>query len=312
MPGTQPRGTHAFDPAGSSSQSATQMLNTVNAEEDGAEDQVGPLDSSMANIPAAPASVVSPLISPNLVSSIISSLSPSDPGTSSSSSARPPPSSSPLPAVLPHLTQRRDISMGSVTTSSEASSSQLRKRKHDARSTSGMQPPSSKRSSRSKTDDINPVVMANALNSTINRMVDMMARTFDAPTVTAAPPSTTFVTPPSIVTSPMEFITTPLSSAPSQPLSASASSTEILDQAVRIISANDGSLTEDELFAASLFFTSASEDAVRTARTFITLGDNNQSVKYRFLLRQLDTAGLLPGRGKAKAVEDDSDDIMLY
>jgi hypothetical protein len=143
--------------------------------------------------------------------------------------------------------------------------------------------------------------MANSLNSTINRMVDMMAKTFDAP----APPSTTFVAPPSIITS-------LLSSAPSQPLSAPASSTEILDQAVRIISANDGSLTEDELFAASLFFTSASEDAVRTAHTFIALGDNNQSVKYRFLLCQLDIAGLLPGKGKAKAAEDGDDTSMLY
>jgi hypothetical protein len=327
MPGTQPRGTHAFDPAGSSSQSATHILDVVNAEEDGAEDQVGPLSSeSMANMPAVPTSTVSPLVSmfscystnsflyfqpvlPNLGSSFISSLSPSDPSASSSSSARPPPSSSPLPPVHPHLSQQRNlnISMGSVTTSSEASSSQLRKRKHDARSSSGMQPPSSKRASRNKTDDINPVVMANALNSTINRMVDMMARTFDAPASTTFPP-------PSIVTSPLDFINHPLSSAPSQPLSTSgSSSTEILDQAVKIISANDGSLTEDELFAASLFFTSASEDAIRTARTFISLGDNNQSVKYRFLLRQLDTAGLLPGRGKAKAVEEEDDDLsMMY
>ena len=314
MPGTQPRGTHAFDPAGSSSQSAMQMLDIFNTEEDRAEDQVGPLlNSSMANMPAAPASTVSPLVSPDLGPSIVSSLSPSDPGTSSSGSTRPPPSSSLLPTVGPHLTQRCDISMGSVATSSEASSSQLRKRKYDARSTSGMQPPSSKQASRNKTDSINPVIMANTLNLTINRMVDMMARTFDAPTVTAAaPPSTTSVAPPSIVTSPIEFLTTSLSSAPSQPLSAPASSTEILDQAVRIISVNNGALTDDELFAASLFFTSASEDAVRTARTFITLGDKNQSVQYRFLLRQLDTAGLLPGRGKAKAAEDGDDISILY
>ena len=69
---------------------------------------------------------------------------------------------------------------------------------------------------------------------------------------------------------------------------------------------------EDELFAASLFFTSASDDAIRAVHTFIALGNNNQSVKYRFLLRQLDTAGLLPGRGKAKAVEDGDDLSMVY
>jgi hypothetical protein len=308
MPGTQPRGTHAFNPAGSSSQSAMQMLDIVNTEEDGAEDQVGSLlDSSMASMPAAPATMVSPLVPPDLGSSIVSSLSPSDPSTSSSGSTRPPPSSLLLPTVHPHLTRQRDISMGSVTTSSEASSSQFRKRKHDARLTSDMQPTSSKRASRNKTNDINPAVMANSLNSTINHMVDMFARTFDAPAVTtAAPPSTTFVASPSIVTSSIDL------SAPSQPLSASASSIEILDQAIRIVSANDGSLTEDELLAASVFFTGASEDAVHTARTFIALGNNNQSVKYRFLLRQLDTAGHLPGRGKAKAAEDGDDLSMLY
>ena len=149
--------------------------------------------------------------------------------------------------------------------------------------------------------------MANSLNSTINRMVDMFARTFDAPAVTtAAPPSTTFVAPPSIVTSSIDSL------APSQPLSASASSTKILDQAIRIVLANDGSLTEDELLAASVFFTGALEDAIRTAHTFIALGNNNQSVKYHFLLRQLDTTGHLPGRGKAKAVEDGDNISMLY
>jgi len=76
--------------------------------------------------------------------------------------------------------------------------------------------------------------------------------------------------------------------------------------------ANDSSLTKDELFTASLLFTSASEDAVHTACTFIALGNKNQSVKYRFLLRQLDTAGLLPGRGKAKAAEDGDKISMLY
>ena len=87
-----------FNPASSSSQSATQMLNNVNAEEDGAEDQVGPLldDSSIA-APAFPF-VLSDLGASN---SIISSL---PPGISSQSSGntRPPPSSSLLPTIHPH------------------------------------------------------------------------------------------------------------------------------------------------------------------------------------------------------------------
>ena len=199
MPGTQPRGTHAFDPAGSSSQSATQILDIVNAEEDGAEDQVDPLlDSTMADMLVTPASAVSPLVLPNPGSSIVSSLPPSDPSTSSSSgSARPPPPSSLLPTIHPHPAQRRDISMGSVTTSSEAGSSQLRKHKHDARSAIGMQGPSTKRASRSKADDLNPSIISNAPNATLNRMVDVMERTLDASAVTTTPPlSTISVAPP--------------------------------------------------------------------------------------------------------------------
>ena len=131
MPGTQPWGTYAFDPASSSSQSATQMLNTVNAEQDGAEDQVDPLlDSLMDNLPASVVSPLDTLITPNLRSSF---LPPSDPSTPSGST-RPPPSSSLLLTVLPHPrpAQRQDISMGSVTTGSNVSSSQAQKHKHNA------------------------------------------------------------------------------------------------------------------------------------------------------------------------------------
>ena len=38
MPGTQPQGTHSFDPGNSLCASATQVLNKVNAEDDGEED----------------------------------------------------------------------------------------------------------------------------------------------------------------------------------------------------------------------------------------------------------------------------------
>ena len=136
-----------------------------------------------------------------------------------------------------------------------------------------------------------------------------MERTLDA-TTTATPP----IAPPSIVMSPIEFQT---SSTPSQPLGlpfnpslASPSSTPILDQVVQLISADDSGLSEDELLSASLFFTSGSEDAVCAAHTFIALG-NNQAVQHRFLLCQLDTAALLPARGKARALDDD-DHFMVY
>ena len=38
MPGTQPQGAHPFDPGNSLCASATQVLNKVNAEDDGEED----------------------------------------------------------------------------------------------------------------------------------------------------------------------------------------------------------------------------------------------------------------------------------
>jgi hypothetical protein len=314
MPGTQPRGTHAFNP--SSSQSATQMLNVLNAEEDGAEDQVGPpLDSPMSNMPAA--SLVPPDFSTNLsggTSSAASSLPLPNPNNTSSSSGstKPPPPSSLPPTIYPHPTQERDVSMGSVysiTTGSDASSNKFRKRKRDA-TASGIKPPSSKRSSKStKTSDLNPVIISNALNSTLNRIVDVMERTLDATAPTTAP--TTSVAPPSIVTSPIDFQTAQLSSSHSNPSSASVSSTEILDQAIRIVSADDSGFSEDELLSASLFFTSASEDAIRAARTFVALG-NNKVVQHKFLLRQLDTAALLPGRSKAKAAEPEDEHFMMY
>ena len=334
MPGTQPRGTHAFDPSGSSSQSA-QMLDVVNAEEDGAEDQDGPpLDLSLANIPGASAF---PLVTPDLgilasgaTPSVVSSLPSLDP--SSSGGVRPPPSSSSLlPTVHPNSTQLHDISMGSVNsrdTNSDADSSQLRKRKHDGRSASGTRPPSSKRSSKSKTSDLNPVIISNALNSTLNRLADVMEKSLDANATAIAPaappgppatmiPNTTPPIDPSFnFTSPIESQTTQPSSMASQPLGPlsnppSASHEEILNQAITIATSDD-SLSEDELLAASLFFTSASEDAVRAARTFVALSNNNQVVQRRFLLRQLDTAALLPGRGKGKAVEDGDDHSMTY
>jgi hypothetical protein len=305
MPGTQPRGTHAFDPATTSSSQSATLLDLVDTEEEGAEDQLNPIVDS--TVPPLVAS--DPISRSGAFSSIISSFLPPDCTSSSSSSrTKPPPSSSLPPTVYYPVVPRDaacDISMGSthsltsLTTGSDAGSSQLRKRKHSARSASGMEPPHSKRAStRSKTNALNPVVITTALNSTLNRMVDVMERTLDATTVTTAAPSeapTMSMPPPSIPNSSIES---------SQPLSASTSSAEVLDQAVRIISGVDSQLTEDQLLSASLFFSSASDDAVRVARTFIAL-QNSKTVQYRFLLNQLATMSALSGKGKGKAVEVD-------
>jgi hypothetical protein len=130
-----------------------------------------------------------------------------------------------------------------------------------------------------------------------------MEKTLDA--TTPAPPAPSVTTPSSIVS---PFESQPLIASPPSTL-ASASSENVLNQAITIISA-DGTLTEDELLGASLFFNSASDHAIRAAQTFIALS-NNQNVQRRFLLRQLETAALLPGRGKARA-DDEDDRSMMY
>ncbi len=295
MPGTQPRGTHTVGP---------------------------PLDS----VSAVYTPVISPLITPDPgtsssrgTPSVVSSFPPL-PGTSSlsersffvplssssSSGGTMPPSSSFLAPTFP---QQCDVSMTSTHSLSDVgtSSSQFRKRKFDAGSVSGMQPPGSKRTSRSKTNDLNLVIILNALNSTLNRLADVMEKSLDS---TAATTTTAPVTPSSIAVSFFESQTSWSSLAPSQSLVSGPSPVspgEILDHAMRL-TVDDGFLSEDELFVASLFFTSASEDAICAARTFVAL-DNNKVVQRHFFLSQLNTAALLPGRGKEMNNDNHS---MMY
>jgi hypothetical protein len=86
---------------------------------------------------------------------------------------------------------------------------------------------------------------------------------------------------------------------------------DILNQAIKI-AALDNTLTEDELLAASLFFTRATEEAIRVASGFIAIS-NSQGVllQRHFLLGQHGVTALLPGKGKGMAVED-VDDPMTY
>jgi hypothetical protein len=102
-----------------------------------------------------------------------------------------------------------------------------------------------------------------------------MEKSLDATATTTS--TSTSVTPSPFVASPFESQTSQTTQPllPSQSLMpgpssvlASASPEDILDRAIRFISADDAFLTEDELLAASLFFTSTSEDAIRAARTF--------------------------------------------
>jgi len=292
MPGTQPRETHAFDPGSSSSQSAMQALGVIDAEEDGAEDQVGPpLDSIAITHPAISSLILPDASSSGHTPSVISSLPLLSDAFSASGHSLP-------PTVHPHpASERGDILMNSVhsfaTTSNVGSSSSLRKCKWDARSSS-IQPPSSKQGAKGKTADLDPVIISNNLNSTLNRMVDVMEKSLNASQAGLAASS---------VVAPSAFQTTQPSSIPSQSLGPVApailSSEEILQQAVTLTMA-DGFLMEDELFAASLFFTSSSEDVVRAAWTFIILG-NNWAVQCRFLLNQLGSSSSRQGQEQGRS-----------
>ena len=261
MPGTQPRGTHAFEPSGSSAQSS-QMLSSVNAEEEEPEDTA----ISLADVASTFPDVTSPSF-PDVAGTSFPHVTPASsldilgypagpssmshpPDISSSGGTRPPSSSS-----LPYSTQQRNTSTGSAfshslsITDSEPDNAQrrTRKRKHDGRSASGAHPLSSTRSVKSKTSDLNPVILSNALNSTLNRLADVMEKSLDANKVEATKPPTTNATTSSVVNPPVESQAThPL------PL-ASASSQDILNQAVEAFAANK-TLSEDELLAASLFF----------------------------------------------------------
>ena len=134
---------------------------------------------------------------------------------------------------------------------------------------------------KSKTADLDPVIISNNLNSTLNRMADIMEKSLDANPATD--PATT-----SSIAPVLQTIQSPSISLGSD----LSSSDKVLQQAINFTT-TDGFLTEDELFAALVFFTSSSENVVHTAQTFITLG-NNQMVQHCFLLNQLRTAALLP------------------
>jgi hypothetical protein len=176
MPSTQPRGTHAFDPGSSSHQVATQALNIISAGGWSGGPIGPPLNSDMDNEPLAHAPVIPPFITSSIASFLplppgaslsswasssvvsppllplgasLSSSVVSPPlqvlplsafSLSSSDGTMPPPSSSLGPTD--HLHPKPDISMSSAV--SQTSSS--RKHKLDARSTSGMPPPSKRMS----------------------------------------------------------------------------------------------------------------------------------------------------------------------
>ena len=77
----------------------------------------------------------------------------------------------------------------SIATGSDVDSTKHQKRKHDASAGSNVKPSNSKQTSRNKTNDLNSVIIYNALNSTFNRMVDVMERSLDVSAATVASPT---------------------------------------------------------------------------------------------------------------------------
>ena len=103
----------------------------------------------------------------------------------------------------------------------------------------GTHPPSMKRWFKSKASNVNPVIMSTTLNSTINCMVDMMEKTLSSTAITTAPaalPTTNATNVSSTVTSPSQSAQ-PL---PNPPL---ASLQEVLNQAMKIMTPNQGPIT---------------------------------------------------------------------
>lgn len=292
MPGTQPRGTHSFDP-GSSSLSSSQALNLVNAENDGEEDQAGPPVETSAEMPAAFTSAMSTLFPSGSSADDAASLNISQ----SNATRMPPPFSS---SVSP-TTQNVSVS-SAHTTSSDA----CRKRKFDTTEDMPVSAPRSKRSAkaRGRTETLNPVIISSQLNSTLSRLADIMDKSLDASHTQAGVAIQIQDTAASGSSHP--------SSIPSQPPNPSSTSdSEALDKALGIV-ANKDFFSKDDLLAASFLFSNTSNDVVRIARNFLTLSDKPK-VQQRFLFQKLKEAGLHldPGKGKGRAVEPSDDDFPM-
>jgi hypothetical protein len=283
--------------------SATQALNSINAEDDGEEDQAGPpVDTPMVNMPAAFTSAMSSLFppAPDTVSL----------GGSSRSNAMPPPLSSSIPPTThsDHHSQKHHVSISALshTTASETeTTSSKQKRKHDA--TGDVPPSSSKRTSRNKTETLNPVIITNQLNSTLTRLADVMEKSLD---VTSTSIDTLTPHPAPSPSSHASLIPSQLPGPPSTQSLPSSSNLEVLDKAFGIVMADKDFLSEDDLLTASLLFSNTSNEVVRIAQTFIALS-NTPTVQHCFLVHQLKEAGLRTRKGKEKATANDDDDFLM-
>jgi hypothetical protein len=173
--------------------------------------------------------------------------------------------------------------------------------------TGDVPPSSSKRTSRNKTETLNPVIITNQLNSTLTHLADVMEKSLNV--------TSTFIDTPTPHPAPLPsshalLISSQLPGPLSTQSSPSSSDSEVLNKALGIVMANKDFLSEDNLLATSLLFSNTSNEVVRIAQTFIALS-NTPTVQHRFLVHQLKEAGLHPRKGKEKATANDDDDFPM-
>ncbi len=305
MPGTQPRGGYAFDPA-STSTAASIMLGEVNAEPDGEEDQLGPpVGASTSTSAAALTSAMTTLFTmPRVPGTAYSSTSTVDNSLTVVGHEDHLDAVSVVNEALPHPNpttpaDERQPSSSHVTSPASGVSGSARpgKHKHDASSTPDMRPPSSKRSSKTgasgskQEPQLSPVVMVNALNGTLNRMVDVMQKSIDVS-------ETLVATNPSALLSPTHL--SQVQAAPPASLSTPVTDDDeaMLTEAFHIASVNKEFLNDDEMVQACCLFTEHSSGNIRIARRYLDL-KHNPTLQHLYLRKIL-------GMEKSKTMENRS------
>ena len=116
----------------------------------------------------------------------------------------------------------------------------------------------------------NPVIISSQLNFTLTHLADVMKKSLDVTTISIEP----LTTPPVPSSSPQALSILSQLPDPQSTLSSTLSSvSEVLDKAIRIVTADKDFLLEVDLLAASLFFSNTSNELVHVAQTFIAFSD---------------------------------------
>lgn len=261
MPGTQPRGTHAFNPANTPITSSSTSLLGLDSEENEEEDEAGlPAHASPSTATSALSSAVSSLFSTQTPFSQPGVPSPplTDSGMQVDSACATPPVSPPvLPISPPTTRQPRSDGAGSSKkrkhhTSRDADSAPaLTTSKKTSRSAGG--PTSS-----SKQPAMSGAVVVHALNNTLVHMIDVIQKLDQAPPLVVSPPE------PQVPVPAVDYSSRPLSML---------SDIEVVTEAFRIIQ-KDSALLEEEVLDGCLLFSEPTSSSIAIAPGYVLLADN--------------------------------------